>query len=1323
MIFHERDKLYHRLSNFNKMGNNLKIYFSLFVLCIISYVNAQEPDFRFNHLTINDGLSNNSISCIKQDNMGFMWFGTLEGLNRYDGYKIQVFKKILGDTLSLADNKVFDLSIDNFNNLWIGTLNGICLYNRDKENFKTFILDSERININTANRVTSINSGTDSILYAATEFGYIYSYNRKSNKFQKYDYQFKSIKSFIIDKQNNFWTGGDYGLYFFNRKTGTILHFDSITLNYKKYPIGFVNSIMEDGDTIWIGTFTGKIYNVTKKTMEFKKFEFDYSSPYFIDNIFKDHRGLYYISTDDGFCIYNKSNNKYQLYRNQQNNPAGLNGLGVNLAYEDKQGNIWIGTAEDGVDFATYGKSFKNINYFSKNIDLDIVNISSMYEDDSNNLWLGSFTFGINVINLKTKQKRLFLHDKNDPGSLSYGSIYSIFQDSRKNIWTGAYLGFLQKYDPSAHKFISYPFNPEKGEYSEGHDVRSIIEDDGGNLWLVPQGSGLNKFNPVTGKFKHFKRDYIHPINTLPDEHCFQLLYDHNKFIWIASPSGLAKFNPITESYINYYHDKNDSFSLCNNFINVLFEDSNHHLWIGTEFGLDMFDASRNRFIHFHEKNGLSNHRIKAILEHKSGELWLSTGFGLTCMKYRFDEEKGIVSANFRNYTKTDNLQDNFYWERSACKTKDGTLIFGGKNGIVMFNPDEIKDNTALPEVYITGMKLFNKPLVIGHSDSILKRNILVTKEITLKYFQNIISFEFVALNYISSANNQYAFKMEGFDKDWNYVGNKHEATYTNLDPGEYTFMVKASNNDGYWNEKGTSVKILILPPFWKTWWFRALLILSILSLSGYVYYIRVQYFERQNSQLEKHIEDRTQELSIANFELVEKNNWISAQNEEISSQNLEIYNKNEEIIRQKELLEEQKSKIEKAYEELSQYRDKLEDIVDNRTHELIIAKEKAEESDRLKSSFLANLSHEIRTPLNSIIGFSFLICDPTVSDVEKQNFKSIIESSSNSLLNLINDIIDFSKIEAGRLEIVLKKIPLNKILNDVEQIFSFEIRKQQIGKFKNLDFKLNVEDNIKNIILETDEVRMMQILSNLISNAIKFTEKGTIEVGCIYQELYKVFEFYVKDTGIGIRKEDQDIIFQRFRKLEDDTNNLYRGAGLGLSISQHLVNLLGGKIWVESNLNEGTVFRFTIPNVRNPELEIKAQIDTRKNHVNLKKALIMVVEDDYSNFKFIEKLLQKANATILHAEDGKDAIKKYEDNSGIKIILMDIRMPVMNGIEALNELKKRKIKIPVIAQTAYAFSDEMKKIIEAGFTDYIVKPIKPDDLFEILNKHFNNNS
>jgi len=1269
----------------------LKIF--LVILILVKPAESQgQPEFRFKHLSTQSGLSNNIINCIAQDRMGFMWFGTMEGLNRYDGSDFKVFKKDLNDPLSLADNMVFKVYIDKQNRIWVGTQNGLCLFDYRMENFSHFILDSQNLHINTANRITGIAEDSQKKLFFASERGFIYHYDRVEKKFLKIEHNFSSIKDFIIDSEDRFWTAGLHGVYCFDRTSGKRIYYDSYVEGGKKIPVSGVNTIMEEGDTIWIGSLNSKVFYILKDEMKLRILNYDFKNAYFIYDIYRTRDGIIYIATTDGLYLYDKKEGSVFEYKYNKNNPFGLTSLGITDVFEDMQKNIWIGTYQGGINLAASGKAFKNYNAFSQELTLQIVNVNSILEDHKGHLWVGSFDRGIQVINPRNNTGKVFLNKPDDPNSVGYGSVYSIFCDSHNDVWVGTYLGYLQKYVATRDYFRSFPFKPEMGKQSPGLDVRSIAEDDEGYLWIISHSNGMSRFNPVDGSYKHFIRDDNNIKNTIPDNWAFQLIIDHAGFIWIATPSGLSKFDRHKEIFHNYFNDPSDTTSLCNNFVNTVFEDSNHNLWVGTKFGLDYLNRRNNKFYHFYTKDGLPSNQIKSILEYKPGELWLGTGYGLSRMRYVRNIETGGISAVFRNYDESDNLQDIFFWERSAIKTSDERLVFGGEKGIIVFNPDEITDNTRIPEIYFTDFELFNKSVAIGDYDSLLKDNIINTKSLRLKHNQNYFTIRFIANNYISNEKNQYRFILENFDEAWIEAGSKREASYTNVDPGKYIFRVKASNNDGYWNEEGISLKLNIRPPFYSTWLFRTLAVVLIVLIAFSYNISRLKNLRVQNLMLEERVNRRTSELSDLNRKIGDQNDQLAVQ----------------------------KMNVEKAYEELSSYRNKLEELVELRTKELTIAKEKAEESDRLKSSFLANLSHEIRTPLNSIIGFSGLLFDSDVTEDERKSYKEIIDGSNNTLLNLINDIIDFSKIESGHLEIILGEITLSQLLDDLYKIFSLEIKRQKHETSKDLDFKVNIDDRLKAVRITTDETRLKQILSNLISNAIKFTHKGYIEVGCGLVRSNKYLRFFVKDTGIGIRKDHQSIIFERFRKVEDDGNRIYRGAGLGLAISQELARCLGGEISLESKENEGSVFYLTLP--------LKADIsesggaypdDNLQNGVpDFSGSLILVAEDDYANYAYLEKIILKTRASVLHAKNGKELIDLYNKNQNASLILMDIKMPRMNGIDALKLLKASGVKIPVIAQTAYAFSDEIKAIKASGFTDYITKPINADDFFRLLRLH-----
>lgn len=474
-------------------------------------------------------------------------------------------------------------------------------------------------------------------------------------------------------------------------------------------------------------------------------------------------------------------------------------------------------------------------------------------------------------------------------------------------------------------------------------------------------------------------------------------------------------------------------------------------------------------------------------------------------------------------------------------------------------------------------------------------------------------------------------------------------------------------------------------------------------------------------------MEAQNEELQAQTEELQTQSEVLLNQTKALASSNDEIKRQNDEIMKQASALNESYRKIQKhhddleaAYKELNLYRNQLEELVDERTRELILSKEKAEESDRLKSSFLANLSHEIRTPLNAIIGFSGILSDSELTEEERESYNLIIRRSSDTLLNLINDVIDFSKIEAGFIEVNFADIPVSKIVSQVQDIFNLEDKKQHTGTEGDINFIVNVPTGFMETFLHTDEIRLMQIIGNLINNAIKFTPKGIIEFGCNDSVPGKWIKFYVRDTGIGIKKENQTIIFQRFRKLEEENNKLYRGAGLGLAISSELINLLGGHISVESEPGAGSIFSITVP-VKKTTNEISKTPEPRHKSLypDFSGKNILVVEDDTSNYIYLNKVLRKMGSNVIRALNGIQAVSIAETNPNLHVILMDIKMPGMDGIQALQAIRKSNNPVPVIAQTAYALTDEVTKLKEAGFDNYLAKPIKTVDLFHVLESVF----
>jgi signal transduction histidine kinase len=626
-------------------------------------------------------------------------------------------------------------------------------------------------------------------------------------------------------------------------------------------------------------------------------------------------------------------------------------------------------------------------------------------------------------------------------------------------------------------------------------------------------------------------------------------------------------------------------------------------------------------------------------------------------------------------------LQGNEFNEKAIMRTRSGELFFGGPNGFNIIDPENIIAQNVESGIVFTDFLIFNKSVDNKKPFDgrfLLKKAMPYTREIRLRHNENVFTIEFSNLNFIHPERRKYMYRMDNFKDEWFSVNSRErKVTYTNLNPGEYLFRVRSTNNDGTWNEQEAHLAIVIRPPWWNTLLIKIISVLFIVSAVIGYYYFRLNRLKQQKKQLEMKVKERTHALYNANNQLQE---------------------------RQKEILEKNM--------ELEHHRSNLEQLVRERTVELEEALRKARESDRLKSAFLANMSHEIRTPMNAIIGFSSLLDDQENKPEEQAEYIKLIHSNSESLLMLINDIIDLSLIEANQLAVRTGPFRLNEL---VDQIVSYyKMRNKNSGVEISVNHPLMGDD----LVLESDKLRVKQILSNFMSNACKFTTWGRVELGTAREK--DRLNLYVKDTGIGISAEEMPYLFERFRKLGEESSSMARGAGLGLAISKRLAEMLGGVIEVQSEPGRGSMFTFSIPYsqvVTRPLIRKKSFKNTGGKDWTEKR--ILVVEDDEANYIYLQRILAKTRASITWAENGMEAVKFVASGHHFDGVLMDIKMPGMDGIEALKLLKEKDPGLFIIAQTAFAQKEDESVFRQQGFDDYIAKPIQLKDLIRILEKHF----
>jgi len=820
-----------------------------------------EDNIKFDHISIEDGLSQSVVYCILQDWQGFMWFGTQNGLNLYDGYKFTVYKNEHGNKNSLSNNCIYCIYEDSARDLWIGTTyGGLNKYDREKDSFINYMHDENNIYSISQNNVRAISEDHAGNLWIGTSFGGLNKFIEDENKFIRYKKNQEdrsgigsnSIHFIYKDKKNNLWIGtwGD-GLKRFDYE-------NDIFVSYKNDLVDNIegkriSSIVEDvsGD-LWLATNDG-LQMLDIKTTEFICYKHNESDPKsisdnFTSQIFVDSSGVFWIGTrDGGLNKFDKSSQQFISYRHDRSDGWSIRSNTIMSVFEDNSKIIWIGTYSEGINM--FSKQRKKIHhYYTKPGDKNSLSSNKIYtfcEDRKGDLWIGTADSGLNKFDMK---KGKFTHYQNDPSndaSLSSNIITSILEDRKGNLWIGTSGGGLNKFNVLDEKFYRYKSKQDNENSLSFDTVFCLAEDKNGIIWIGTAGGGLNKFDPENEKFTHYKCDHQNP-STLSAQRVRTLFIDSAGDLWIGLDlGGLNKFNEADETFTHYKTNPLDANSLSDNDVLSIFEDRSKRLWVGTaRAGLNYFDRGKNVFINFREKDGLPNDTINGMLEDENGYLWISTEKGLS----KFDPVKG----NFRNYNSSDGLQSNEFNNWAYLELRNGEFLFGGINGFNIFDPLDINDNMNVPKVAITNFQIFNKKVPVAQNNSPLKKSIITTDDLVLSYKESVFSFEFASLDFNVPAKNQYAYMMEGVDKDWNYVGNVRTANYAYIKPGEYIFRVKGSNNDGIWNEEGASVKLIITPPWYETIWFKGLSALSIAGGIGFIFMQRIKKIKKEKTQQEE---------------------------------------------------------------------------------------------------------------------------------------------------------------------------------------------------------------------------------------------------------------------------------------------------------------------------------------------------------------------------------------------------------------------------------------------------------------------------------------
>lgn len=1180
--------------------NKLLISIFLVFTYIIIPVYAQKTNYYFKHFDIQNGLSQNTITSIFQDSRSFVWFGTKDGLNRYDGYNYKIYRKDPDNEQSIGNNTISTITEDHNGILWIGTDKGIYLYDPKLDCFSEFTTrttDGQGIVENIVDIVYDkqgycwIITGYRVLVYTfATEQLKVLDVKKETN--------INTVANAIcLDVDGTCWIALDYfGIIKYDIKTDTYKPF------YKNTSL-HINKITDyKNNYLLLGTSHAGLLKINKKDQTTESIVLDQkNSDLFIREITMIEPHQFWIGTESGIYIYNDSDNSVEYLYQKPYDAFALSDNAVYSIKKDNEGGVWVGTFFGGINY--FPKQYSSFEKFYHTFDKTAISgdrVREMCEDEQGNLWIATEDAGLNYLNTKTKTFRHFSANTS-PVSISYHNIQTLHLHNNE-LWIGTFSKGIDVLDTKTFKTRHYDHTSTQGAL-DNDDIFALYTDNTGQTW-IGTSSGVLMYDRNQDTFKRVDRIGIIFIS--------DILEDNNGLLWFSTyNTGVIRYNPRTFEIKRYSYNSKKPNSLCFDRITSIFQDSKNRLWFCSEGGgFCLLNPANDTFTKFTTKDGLPNDVVHKIVEDNDHNFWVSTNNGLVC----FDPE----THEMKTFNQSNGLLSNQFNYKSGLKTRDGNLYFGCINGMVSFNPARFVQNDFIPQTVLTGFQLFNEEVKVG-PDSPLKTAITQVRQIKLNYKQSSFSFDFAALSYTASEMNMYAYKLENFDSDWIYLKNKNRVTYSNIKPGKYTFRVKASNSDGKWSDQETTVDIVISPPFWKSIW-------------AYIFYTLV--------------------TAAAVYVLINSNH------KKQRKQNLQ---KQEKYEREKEI-----------------------------------------EVYNAKIDFFTNIAHEVRTPLTLIKSplEYILYNDPEEKEIHENLL--VMEKNTNRLLDLISQLLDFRKVESKVFSLNFKITDIGQLSNEVF------IRFKALARQKNLKFSITLPS--QPIMAAVDAEAMTKICSNLFNNAVKYSATYVdIQLGLLSGS--GSFYIRVNNDGNPIPPELKNKIFEAFFQIDDISVSKKSGSGIGLTLANSLAQLHKGQLYLDTDVTGETSFVVEMPINLNASLdkenidEVNTENRDIENFEANERNTILVVEDNEDLQHFLSDKLSKYYQ-VCRASNGEEALK-IMDEKIVSLVITDIIMPVMDGLELCKTIKSdiNYSHIPIVLLTARTNLTSKIEGLKQGADAYIEKP------------------
>lgn len=1090
------------------------------------------------------------VTTIHQDNRGFIWAGTTRGLHRFDGIQFKIYTAG-PDSTTINNNHIFSIFEDSKKRFWIGTSGGVARYNTKTDDFTRYKVSSgpeENVLINTV-----LEDENGKIWLSGGGSG-LYYFDENSKQLNPYkDFSDFTINSVTGGKDHTLWLATtEIGVIKLNTKTGDTQFFAHDPSNPYSISANSVDEVRLDNDgNLWAGTNGWGLNRMEINSSEpiFHRYIHNPADPFSLNNnevitIYLDKNSNVWVGNrNGGLHLYNKTTDSFFHYNSDPQDPFSLSHNSIETIFQDNLQRYWIGTAWAGINMADlHDTNF--LHYFSDPFNPNSLNnnlVRDFYENDDGSIWIATDGGGVNLYDRDQGTFRFFKNHPEQPGALRSDAVISLNKDNQGNLWAGTWGGGVNILtDEENGIFTTFNSLFDIDEYQLRHIFDMHF--DNNYIWLAAFEEGLFRYNLTNGEYQLFSTDFSNP-SSISSNFIIRIFEDSQKNLWVGTELGLNKIKAEHRDagiFKHYVHSPENPNSIAHSTVRQIYEDQHQNIWVATEGGLSKYIPEEDHFRNYYQSDGLPSDEVNSIIEDDNGNLWFGTLKGIS--KFEPDTNR------FTNYNQSHGLQADEFSRYSVLKTQNGELLFGGINGFNLFKPEELYSNPYSPPVFLTDFRLFNRSVDLKDPDSPLKTHISVTDTLVLPYHQNVFTFEFIALNYTQPEFNQYAYMVEGFESEWNYVGTQRNATYTNLAPGNYTFRVKAANNDGVWNEEGVSLALIVTPPFWQTAWFYLLAALFAVFVIVVAYRVRVRAIREHNLQLQKTVAERTEELKIKNRDL---------------KQTLkELEDTKDELVEQahKAGMSDIAAGVLHNVGNLLNSVNTSASLIDDTLQQSKI--NKLEQANSLLREHIDHFEEYLASDANSknLLNYYLLLEGPLKT--EHQNIRNQTSRLIDKI-NLINEVISAQQTYAGASQYTDVTF-LTEMIDNALALQAGSIEKH--GLIVEKDFQAAGA-------IVAQRSKLIHVLVNIFKNAKEAMENNPMNEKKLFIKTWednRQIYLSVSDNGPGIDPDYLDKIFtQGFTTKKS-------GHGFGLHSSANYIAEMGGTIKA-SNGEKGTGATFTM--------------------------------------------------------------------------------------------------------------------------------------------------